>query len=316
MFPLSEPVISEIIFAMENQTEEFVLVASAQKGVSVVPFSSLSYDSDSAQDSGIRPEDIYSLPKWFSSDGFNLLESFAKSLCSSPVRDELLGVLSNGRGVFKNFKNVLKNHPDIERDFHRFKERKMRSRVEEWYASLRENWSQEKSADGDTLSLCLISDGFSFSRYDRKAESGYVESELRIFSEKKEDELKAAYPGDAGVLLADFWNIRSSRALGEIGGADGFVCRTASDDFVGCLLFSSGPADARESATLTTCFVKDGFHGLGIAERLFETCVSFMRGHGIRTFFVADFFMSESLEKVLFGLGFEKIHSFYVARFF
>ena len=46
--------------------------------------------------------------------------------------------LSAGRGVFRNFKNALKQSRDLERSWYRFKEREMRRVVAEWYNQERE----------------------------------------------------------------------------------------------------------------------------------------------------------------------------------
>ncbi len=308
MFELTESRIAEILFAMENQNEEFALVADADT-FSIVPLSQI--DSSDSESAGLKinPDDLYSLPRWFSSDGFNLLEEFTESLSECPEKSELKGVLANGRGVFKNFKIVVKRHQGLESRFRLFKERKMKARILEWYASLRENWGLE-NGEADFESGLLLED-FVFRKYDFSTDGNCVFEE----SGKISDELKGENPGDVGLLFADLWSEKQKQNLE---GSGGFVCRTLSEDFVGCVLYrvdSRCPTVARESVTLTTCFVNKNYRGFGIARRLVSECVSDLRKSGFSTFFMADALMPESFERILTDLGFEKIRSAYVARF-
>lgn len=319
MFELSEALVSKILFAMENQSGEFALVCK-DGGVSLVPFSELDF-SDSA--SGVPPEDVYSIPKWFSSDGFNLLEEFADGLGDGDLKRTLRSVLANGRGVFKNYKNVLKDHAEAERHFRLFKASRMRSRVFRWYDSLRDSWGlpsvTEETRDSLNLADSFFAlEGFDFAEYDFSADGKVVFERSGLVVE----ELISEYPGETGLFFSDLWNGNRSRILG--GGDSGFVCRTSSGEFVGCALFrfsSRCPADARERAgfsthsVLTTCFVGENFRGLGIARKLLSLCVSDLRRRGVSTFFIADSLIPRSIEKILTGLGFEKIRSAFVLRF-
>jgi GNAT superfamily N-acetyltransferase len=309
MFELTESRIAEILFAMENQNDEFALVADADK-FSIVSFSQIDFSDSDSSGSKINPENVYSLPKWFSSDGFNLLEEFAEGLSEGPAKSELKAVLANGRGVFKNFKNVVRHHSGLENRFRLFKERKMKARILEWYASLREGWGLEKLESG-FLESDLILEDFSFREYDFSTDGNCVLEE----SGKISDELKEENPGDLGLLFADLWSEKQNQGFEA---SRGFVCRTLSEEFAGCVLYrvdSRCPTVARESVTLTTCFVNKNYRGLGIARKLVSACVSDLRKSGFSTFFMADALISESFERILTDLGFEKIRSAYVARF-
>ncbi|MBQ7159749.1 MAG: GNAT family N-acetyltransferase, partial [Treponema sp.] len=91
IFELTDSIAQSIIFAMENQGETFVLDA---KTGAVVPAENQSADEDV----------IYSLPRWDSHDGFELLESFVSNLHAPKAKADLKHVLIAGRGVFRNFK--------------------------------------------------------------------------------------------------------------------------------------------------------------------------------------------------------------------
>lgn len=315
-FELTESILSQILFAMENQTEEYALIVkiseSGSENVEIIPFSELNIDLESSD--SINPEDVYSLPKWYSSDGFNLLEEFTETVFNLKIKTELKKVLTNGRGVFKNFKNVLKNHSEIEKRFYLFKENQMKNRVSEWYNSLRESWGLdklEKNVLFETESFDdLVYEDFIFREYDFSADGNCVILEhKKIFNELKEE-----YPDEIGLLFSNLWNQKR-----DFENYEGFVCRTLSDEFAGCVLFqvdSHSPTVARESVTLTTCFVNMDYRGLGIAKKLFSLCVSSLKERGFSTFVIADLLIPQSFERFLTELGFKRIRSAFVAKYF
>ena len=92
---------------MENQDVEYAV--DAAEGQLVIS------DSD-----GHVPDDeqYYSLPEWGPSDGFELREDFVNNLHSPLAREELQSAMHSGRGVFKNFRNVLKSYPEIDKRWH------------------------------------------------------------------------------------------------------------------------------------------------------------------------------------------------------
>src|SRR5574344_1181380 len=158
-FELTDLLNDDIISAMENQDVEYVVDAAA--GQLVIS------DSD-----GHMPDDerYYILPEWGPSDGFELRENFVKNLHSPLAREELQSALHSGRGVFKNFRNVLKNYPEIDKRWHIFKHRFMSARINEWYNSLREIWGLEKLDQLPESDESLVHDDFSFKEYDSVAD--------------------------------------------------------------------------------------------------------------------------------------------------
>lgn len=316
MFGLTDALVRRILFAMEDQTEESVLLVAG--GVpEVVPLASIS---------GGGPEDVVPLPGWGPSDGFNLLEEFVGTLRAASARDELGAALLGGRGVFKNFKNVLRRYPEVAARFARFKERRMRSRVSAWYNALREAWGLEGlPVDGVEEPLDdLVGEDFSFAACDFLTD-GRAREEVLAGHEKIAGEF-AASPEDGecgafGGVLADLW--RERRVFMD--SPRGFVCRTLAGDFVGCIVYCRlphsrrSPTDARESAALTTCFVDGSFRGLGIARKLFSMCCAGFRSmpeeRRVRDFVVADSMVPEPFSRVLLDMGFVRVRSLYVARF-
>ena len=133
-FELNTELIGQIVFGMENQ--ETVMVFDSEKLELV--------DADQAfreEDSGQGGDDRFlPLPEWRSVDGFNLMESFVVNLRNPVVREELRGILKNGRGVFRQFKNALKDRPEIERLWFHHRQKEMNQRVLDWYNDYREIW--------------------------------------------------------------------------------------------------------------------------------------------------------------------------------
>jgi GNAT superfamily N-acetyltransferase len=129
MFDLNNELVDQIIFAMENQDQEFVLDAES---LELLPVDCLPAD-DPAEEERFIP-----LPEWTSIRGFVLMEQFVASLRNPIYRESLRQALASGKGVFRQFKNVLKENGDLERLWFHFKERQMRREVLAWYNSLRE----------------------------------------------------------------------------------------------------------------------------------------------------------------------------------
>jgi hypothetical protein len=96
-FTLSTQMIDKIGFAMEDQKEQFMVDAETGE---LVPLSTLAGGFDEAR--------YVRLPRWGSAEGFNLMESFVTSLDNPLYREQLTHALTMGKGVFRAFKDVLK----------------------------------------------------------------------------------------------------------------------------------------------------------------------------------------------------------------
>lgn len=327
-FGITDKIVDDIIFAMENQNSLFVFDAEKNQVAAI--------DSEIVADDLVEQEKGYVLPVWEPEDGFKLLEDFTGTLQNAKIRAELRQILSNGRGVFKNFKNALKRYPSLERCFHTFKTKKMRSVVYDWYNSLRENWGLESFSfsQNQENSNDLLKQDFQFSEYNPKEDADCIAREAGEIAE----EIKDFYPEKVGLAIGQHW-LRKFNDL--IPDSCGFVCRTTSDDFAGCLLFSlpesigsesknskslnSGFSDSKssdlkssknqnEAAFFTACFVNQNYRCMGIAAELFFSCVSLLKERGIQWFIIAETSVPEFLEPLLNRCGFEKSGSVYLAH--
>ena len=102
-FELTDSLCADIVFAMENQQQDFVLDAENLRIVQCAP-------------ELVDEENFYSLPSWTSGDGYALLEDFVSCYKGIKASGELKQILLEGRGVFRNFKNTLKNWKDTPKD--------------------------------------------------------------------------------------------------------------------------------------------------------------------------------------------------------
>ncbi len=300
VFELTESLIDDIIFSMEDQNSEFVFDS---KSASLVPLDCLLV---SEQDELGENENIYPLPEWTSDKGFEIMERFAENVRVPKVREELQRVLANGRGVFRNFKNVLKEYPHIEKRFHNFKKSEMRAVVVEWYNSLRESWGLEKLNQDFEEYNELIQEDFEFHPYNHQKDNDCVVSEAN----KVAEEIKAVFGGNMAKAIAHFWlrkfNYESPADI------DGIICRTLSEEFAGCLLFSKCESFAKNVVALTAVFVNQNYRGLGITRELFSRGISYLMRCGIQSLIIVDSVIPDYLEPLLARCGFEKKGSAYM----
>ena len=154
-FELTETLADDIIFAMEDQSSESLV--DSQHGVVVNAYN----DDCDREDEGR----YYSVPQWTSEDGFNLMEEFTSDLHVPQAREALLSALHSGRGVFRNFKSVLKSYPEVEKKWFAFKNKEMRRCVNDWYNGLRESWGLEKLNQTVEETADLLHDDFLFREY-------------------------------------------------------------------------------------------------------------------------------------------------------
>ncbi|GHV12735.1 hypothetical protein FACS189491_06320 [Spirochaetia bacterium] len=150
-FELTEALIDNILFAMENQDGEFLV--DTQAGVVV---------SQNDEDFEGSIDRYIDLPEWESTDGFRLMERFAAGLRNPVIRTELTAALDRGRGVFRAFKDILEHHPEAEKLWFTHKEREMKRQIIRWYNSLREEWGLARIGDEPEDTADLVLEDFRF----------------------------------------------------------------------------------------------------------------------------------------------------------
>lgn len=295
-FTLTDGLIEQIISAMENQ--ETVFVMSAESASLVEMSASVKVDEDK----------VYGLPEWKPADGFALREAFVNQLHVQEVQRELKNVLHSGRGVFKNFRNVLKNYPDVDKRWHIFKYKFMSARIKDWYNSLRQVWGLEKLDYFSETDDDLVHDDFSFEEYKSSENQMEVLQNTSAFLTDDNwnlpDELKKAFYES---IVNQFKNYEADNQTG-------FICRSQSDDFAGCITASVITENQEETMILTSFFIPENFRGLGIGTELLTMLLEKLKDNGKKTIFLPNILIPEFLEPLLVRTGFTKIRNGFFAE--
>lgn len=79
-----------------------------------------------------RYEEIPTRPSY---EGYNLMVEFSEEVKSHKIRREL-SIALDGKGAFRRFKNVLRDYPDVEKEWYKFKSERDREVVKEWLESI------------------------------------------------------------------------------------------------------------------------------------------------------------------------------------
>lgn len=295
-FILTDGLKQDVVNALENQEKKFLV--SAEKCILVEKTDSVSVDDDL----------YYELPEWTSESGFDLRKQFVNELHSPIVQEELQEVLHSGRGVFRNFKIVLKKYPEIEKKWHVYKNRYFSMFINDWYNELRELWGLEKLDQMPESDEELVYDDFSFSNYNSLADG----KELPIYVNAIIKDDCQNYAEELSTAIYEMWNKQFSCA--ENTEQTGFICRSLSDDFAGCILVNPVSEKQNNVMVVSSFFVLEKFRGLGIGSELLSLCLSELQKLGKKWILIPNLITPEKLEPLLYRMGFEKIGSGFAAK--
>lgn len=269
MFELREALIRQILFAMENQNVRYLI--DAQKGVLVrEELVSPEERPDDQTDPTARYHD---LPPWKSADGFFLMERFLTEIHEPVMRDRLQTILLSGNRVFRRFKDTIRESPEIQRRYYRFKYLAMRDVVVEWYNSLRELAGLdivELGAD-EELEDVLQSE-ISIGKLEKVPGALISELDRQAFYEAHVDSPEA---------LVDYVYKTRYRRLPDPASSTSVVfgARTSDDDLIGFLWMVHEVIDTGSSLyTVHQVFVSEEFRGLGIATELLRAARHYVAG--------------------------------------
>ncbi|MBQ9495491.1 MAG: GNAT family N-acetyltransferase [Treponema sp.] len=289
-FDLTGELANAIATALENQEERFLIDA---KRASLVNAAHAQADE----------EIYYALPEWDSAAGFKLREEFVKNLHSPLAQKALQNALHSGRGVFKNFKNALRVHPEVEKTWHRFKNKKMYEYIGEWYNSLREIWGLEKLDYLYEENDDLVHNDFTFQEY--------VSAKDKDSILQRATECNDTMPEEVHIAASKLW--KHFFEYGDSLCQTGFICHALTGDFVGCITASSL---TEKTAVLTSFFVTETYRGLGIGSELFSMCLSDLKRRGVQYVLIANTIFPDSLTPLLACNGFEKTSAGFAAKLY
>ena len=294
-FNLTESLLDEIIAALENQEQQFLVDAAQNKLVQ--------------KTDGIKGDDdsFYELPEWDSASGFKLREDFVANLNSPLAHEALQEVLHSGRGVFRNFRNLIKDYPEVEKRWHIYKNNKMMCYINDWYNNLREVWGLEKLDYVPESDDNLIHDDFSFTAYSQENKKELLLHMNAAFRERNENLSQELSQAIYNIWLEQF-------ELGQSKGELGFICRSFSNDFAGCITVSQVSQKQEKVMALTSLFVPEAFRGLGIGTELINMCLSELKKLGKTWLILPNMTVPDYLEPLLLRTGFTKIDSGYAVE--
>ncbi len=290
-FDLTPEITDEVIFAMEDQTGHFLYDSAECRCVA-----SIERDDDDDR--------YYAIPVWDSISGFRMMDRFVAQLRNPVVREELRTALAAGHGVFRNFKNILKSHPEIERLWYQFKEREMKNIVLEWYNSLRDFWGLDHVGVEPEETGEIVSQDFTFRIY-----ADADEEDLNVLLDSIDVEIAGMLPGGLSEAITDLWDRIRGDGTDVSDGECVFVAESGEGDIVGCAISSPLPEGSVRSAQLTIIAVYPEFRGLGIGKELLSRTITFWSKKEFRWLLFTSPVVSQLFFPVLHRTGFvEKGH--------
>lgn len=294
-FALTDLLKDEITSALENQEKNFLVDAQNAK---------LIEDDGSV----IADEDLfYTLPEWNSAQGFKLREDFVSTIRIPVAKEELQDVLHSGRGVFRNFRLVLKNYPEVEKRWHLYKNRIMQGFITDWYNELREIWGLEKLDYLPENDETLVHDDFSFRVLSEEDIKIVIQNAAQFFREEEQN-----LPEELIAALSDGWKERFISTLATK--QTGYICYSLSEEFAGCITAAPITSKQEEVMVLTSLFVPDSFRGLGIGTELISMCLSKLQESGKKWLIMPGTLVPEILYPMLIRNGFIKTGTGYAVK--
>jgi GNAT superfamily N-acetyltransferase len=253
LFELTEALIDNILFSMEDQGRKFLV--DTQEGVVT------ERTGEAAKAAGREKNRYAELPKWDSSDGFRLMERFAAAFRNPVVREELTGALNRGKGVFRAFKDILGRFPEAEKRCFLFKEQEMKRNILRWYNALREERGLERIGEEPEETGDLILEDF---RFREPAEGdGKEEAALHRICARE----RRAWSRENGL---------AGEPESPPDGETALVAETGGGDFAGYISVSRRGT----SAHITALEVRPEYRGFGIGEALVSRLLERLRETG------------------------------------
>jgi len=301
-FSLSDELINQIIFAMEDQRHRFVV---DRESGTLYREDELPAEEPEEEQAGPREEPgaldgvprrrarYLPIPTWGPAEGFHLMERFVLKLRNPIFAEMLREALSSGQGVFRRFKDMLRKNREIERLWFAYKDKEMKQVVEQWYEAERELAGLERLAAEQEPPLELVASDFSI----LPGQARHVEPALKL-DRKVQGEAEAAalaplVPADRAGL-PPLLDPRSLFLAAELAGGEfaGFIW--AVEDTPGFL-------------RLVQLAVRKHFRGIGLGTQLLRRLLQQARESGYERVLAPLRGDSLALRQLFEGLGFSPV---------
>jgi len=262
---LTEEVIDQIIFGMENQQADYLF--DLKEGVLVHSNESVVTEPEASE------ERFVELPNWRPVDGFYLMERFVAFIKNPIYRQEMRDALNGGRGVFRRFKDVLKRYEPLERQWFTFKEREMRQVVWDWYAAVTDSVAlsrlgeEPEETEDLVLSDFLIQSGMG--RWKDKIE----ESAIKAKNESVQE---------ISVALKDYLLDTELNDCRENEHKEVLYAETPLGEFAGCILGTYVASQYSTVLDLRYIYVEPQFRGLGLSRLFIDRATEIASRNGVK----------------------------------
>lgn len=251
---LTRELVDQVVFGMENQERRYWLDAQE---ASVIP--------DEAREEQSAEGRYIAVPEWRSVDGYNLMEQFVGTLNNPIYRSRLRAILASGKGVFRQFKDTIRERREIERLWFTFKERRMREIVTDWFNDLREREGLERLAfvEMETETSILIESDFVF-----RPAAADERGEIRRLDKDAFCEVYDTF--DPGIVELLYEDNRAGVPAPEAPESTVYFVETQGGDFAGFLWSVTRRSESRSVAFVVQLAILPEFRGFGLARALFR----------------------------------------------
>jgi N-acetylglutamate synthase-like GNAT family acetyltransferase len=251
-------------------------------------------------------ERYYTLPVWDSISGFKLMEQFVTVLKNTFIADKLRSTLLAGKGVFRNFKNVLKDYPEVEKQWFSFKEQKMKQVILSWYNDLRDFWGLEQIEPEPEDNSELVQDDFTF----RSFRSSDINS-LRSSVESVFEDINTEYDRESASVLSLLW--KKQREFEDDKKRVMIICESVSEDFAGFAAASYFDEEKKiqNAVLMTSLLILPQFRGLGLGRELLRSILHELKQQNVKKVFFTDLLIPDFFCSVLVREGFSKLGSIF-----
>jgi ribosomal protein S18 acetylase RimI-like enzyme len=257
-FALTAQMIDKIAFAMEDQKERFAVDVDSGELVAISSLATVS------EEKHVR------LPRWGSAEGFHLMESFVTSLDNPAYREQLSRSLTMGKGVFRAFKDALKQNKEIEKLWFTYKEGRLRGVIISWYNANREARGLAKLPVEPEETEELVMSDFSF--------TWEVGERAEAVRQLDRDAFFELFPADSPAALEQRYG-EKRKGLPEAGAASSplLLSETPSGELAGIVW----GVIYGKSVNIVQLAVSPAFRGTGLGEVLLRQFLTAMRSRGM-----------------------------------
>jgi len=202
-FEMDNILLDQILFYMENQDSDFFLDTQERKIIDILNYN---LENDLEEEINKNKERFITLPRWLPNDGYRLMEKFSANLKNPVARHELAQALNRNKGVFRAFRNVLAQYPEIEKMWFSYKDTEMKKHVYLWYNALREEWGLSPLGNEPEDTASLVLEDF----FIKETEESGIDSYLEFIAESVSGESAGTIKGTIkdSVLNIDIINIK------------------------------------------------------------------------------------------------------------